>query len=914
MPLNINRLAALSSHLDTLEPLSPAEQDLWLDELAQKDPDLAEHLRSLLAVGDAAAQASFLSGVADATLRPPLVSAGERLGAWMLVEPIGEGGMGIVWRARRSDGRFDGEAAVKLLHNGLFDPEALERFRREGAILAGLHHPGIARLLDAGITEVGQPYLVLEFVDGVRIDHWCDAQQLTLNERVHLFLQVLDAVATAHSQRVIHRDLKPSNILVDQGGRVRLLDFGIARALDGEPARGLTREGAFALTPEYAAPEQFTRSPLSLGTDIYSLGVVLYELLTGCHPSGLRGVSAMDYMRAAMDSQSRLASYRAPAQREALRGDLDNILAHTLASEPSGRYATVEAFSEDLRRFLDDRPVSVRSPGLRERFLKYSRRNKAVVGIGCVAVLALLGGTAGTAWMAWRAHRHEAQALQERARANQERDIALEEMTKAQGVGELISYMTQAHPKDSPIMLDEVLIRSSRMVEEQKNLSPEQRATLLNAIGEQFALANNYRESMRVLTQALPFARKSRDPGLRAEVLTSLAWALGRGPRFGEARQLIDEALGQLPDHPRYLTARIVSLQTATQMERESGHAARSVQIAEQAVASFGRLDLPNPRLELDSRILLAQAHQAAGRLAEANHAFEQSPERVRQLELEGTITEYLVLTNWGLLSLEAGNLVQALRLFDRSRAQAKVLGLSTDPMILLGQAQGLLAQGQSGPAARLVLKAQVMADAMGDQAEGNLIRLNRLPLLRKLGDLAAADRLIAETEQRLHEAQMDDTAQAGLLRIERGLLHELRGQAAKASTLLDQGIGILEHSQNGALGLPLALTRRAEFAFRHGHLDQATADAGRALGLHQKNLGPELPSAHVGEVLLLLGDLSAAKGDPASARARYSEAARQFEPALGNLHSRTRRARLLAAGRSQPAPHGSRQNRPSHG
>jgi serine/threonine protein kinase len=267
--INPARWAVLSAHIDELLALPPPQRSRRLDDIAAHDPGTASELRVLLQSHEDASRLGFLAEPAASGVLPACAASGDVLAAWTLIEPIGEGGMGSVWRARRSDGRFEGEAAIKLLRSGLFDAATQERFRREGGILARLRHPGIAQLLDAGITSKGQPYLVLELVRGERLDHWCEARSLGVRHRVELFLQVLDAVAAAHGQLVIHRDLKPTNILVDDSGRVKLLDFGIARLLP-EPGAidqtALTLDGALALTPAYAAPEQFRHSALSMAT------------------------------------------------------------------------------------------------------------------------------------------------------------------------------------------------------------------------------------------------------------------------------------------------------------------------------------------------------------------------------------------------------------------------------------------------------------------------------------------------------------------------------------------------------------------------------------------------------------------------------------------------------------------------
>ncbi|HEY4958560.1 MAG TPA: serine/threonine-protein kinase, partial [Caldimonas sp.] len=398
-PMNVldpARWATLSPRIDELLDLAPAERERRLAAIAVADPAGADELRDLLGARDDASAAGFLSAAAVPGLVPAHVDASDPVGAWTLVELIGEGGMGSVWRARRSDGRFEGEAAVKLLRSGLFDATAQERFRREGAILARLRQPGIAQLLDAGVTPRGQPYLVLELVDGERIDRWCAARLLGVRPRVELFLQVLDAVAAAHGQLVIHRDLKPSNILVDAAGRVRLLDFGIAHLLPGQDEieqTALTRESALALTPRYAAPEQFQRGELSMSTDVYALGILLYELLTDAHPTGLpAGASALAHMQSALEGRHVGASSAAPALRRELRGDLDTILAKACALEPALRYPSALALRDDLQRHLANEPIVARPATIGYRLAKLVRRRPFETAAVAAIVVAVPAG------------------------------------------------------------------------------------------------------------------------------------------------------------------------------------------------------------------------------------------------------------------------------------------------------------------------------------------------------------------------------------------------------------------------------------------------------------------------------------------------------------------------------------------
>jgi serine/threonine protein kinase len=286
--------------LDELLDADVPQRVARLSEVRVTDPALADAVAALLDRQSAVDAEAFLEGSAF-----PVATqlAGRKLGHYTLERPIGHGGMGAVWLARRSDGRFEGTVAVKFLNLALLAGAGAERFEREGRLLARLEHPNIARLLDAGV-DADQPYLILEYVDGDVIDRWCDAHQLGLIDRIRLFLDVLAAVGHAHSHLVLHRDLKPANILVTPAGAVKLLDFGIAKLLDGPdeaPRRELTEVSGPAFTPAYAAPEQVQAGGVSMATDVYALGVLLCELLTGTHPTSAFARTPVDRLRALID-------------------------------------------------------------------------------------------------------------------------------------------------------------------------------------------------------------------------------------------------------------------------------------------------------------------------------------------------------------------------------------------------------------------------------------------------------------------------------------------------------------------------------------------------------------------------------------------------------------------------------------
>ncbi|MBI5268966.1 MAG: serine/threonine protein kinase [Burkholderiales bacterium] len=348
---------------------------------------------------------------------PPLLAPGLRLGAWEVVGPLGHGGMAEVHLARRADGAWQGEAAVKVIKRGMNSAAVLARFALEQRALARLAHPHIARLLDAGRTDDGLPYFVMEKVDGEPIDR--AAARLPVERRIDLFLQLADAVAYAHRLLLVHRDLKPSNVLVTRDGQVKLLDFGIAKALDPAETEGAehTVAGQRPFTPYFASPEQVCGEPVGTATDVYSLGVLLYLMLTGRRPYGRDADTASAAARSVLeDAPTRPSALPAPdvppsaaaaepvpdwdSLRRRLRGDLDNILLKALEKPVERRYPSVEALAQDLRWHLAGWPVSARAPSWRYRAGKFIRRNRAAVGAGAALAAVLCVGVAALAWQA----------------------------------------------------------------------------------------------------------------------------------------------------------------------------------------------------------------------------------------------------------------------------------------------------------------------------------------------------------------------------------------------------------------------------------------------------------------------------------------------------------------------------------
>jgi serine/threonine-protein kinase len=462
--------------------------------LAASDVAAHAHLLTLIASDHAAEGKRFLAADAIGDAQPlaeeiaPPDLAGERIGAWRLHRLLGAGGSGQVWLGLRCDGRHNGHAAVKLLRGAASDRQAQQRFAREARLLARLQHPHIACLLDVGESAPAQRYLVIEYVDGERIDDWCDRRRAGIDTRLSLFLQVCDAVAYAHANLIVHRDLKPSNILVGADGEAKLLDFGIAKLLEADDEAGetaeLTRAGGAVFTPEYAAPEQFSGEPVTAATDVYALGVVLYLLLSGRRPYGEGNSTPLQWAQTISASEPRRLSQAAvdkgedterraqvrgatPAQlRRSLRGDLETIIARALKKTPAERYTTVQAFADDVRRYLRHQPIRARADSTLYRTRKFVRRHRVGVGMSALALLGIGVGVASVL----RAER-----------------VAVREAARAQAVQQFLIGLFQeadpAHAQGEKRTVGDLLDRGEKNLRATLEDEPQTKLALLGALG-----------------------------------------------------------------------------------------------------------------------------------------------------------------------------------------------------------------------------------------------------------------------------------------------------------------------------------------------------------------------------------------------------------------------------------------------
>ena len=400
------------------------ERERFVEARCAGEPELLREVRAALAEDARTDAGPEPPGPFLEPERPP-----ERVGAYEVLRAIGRGGMGAVYLAERADRQFEQRVAVKVLKRGLDTSELVARFRRERQVLADLEHPGIARLIDGGETEDGRPYIVMEYVEGVAVDRWCEERRLSTRDRLELFLRICEAVQYAHGKLVVHRDLKPSNVLVTASGDPKLLDFGIAKMLDPS-APSITREqagGARFMTPEYASPEQVRGEAISTASDVYSLGALLYQLLTGRTPHDLTSRTLSEIERTVCDREpARPSAAASRAVRRELAGDLVSIVMKALRKEARRRYGSVEQLAADVRRHLEGLPVQARPDSAGYRLGKFLRRNRVPVATTGAVVLALAAGF----WNSDRLLREAREAWREEARQRGLAETRLDEVRR----------------------------------------------------------------------------------------------------------------------------------------------------------------------------------------------------------------------------------------------------------------------------------------------------------------------------------------------------------------------------------------------------------------------------------------------------------------------------------------------------
>ena len=759
--MDSGRWLRASGHLDRVLELSLQEREACLATLRAEDPESAADVAALLDEHRRLSAEGFLDSAPPIRPLEPAL-AGVTIGAYTLVAPIGHGGMGSVWLASRSDGRFEGQAALKLLNAALVGRGGEERFKREGTILARLTHPHIARLIDAGVSNTGQPYLVLEYIDGRHIDRYCDEERLGIDARIRLLLDVQAAVAHAHANLIVHRDLKPSNVLVTATGQVKLLDFSIAKPIeeDAPGATMLTHEAGAAMTPKYAAPEQVTGGAITTATDVYALGVLLYELLSGHHPAGTAPKSPSEFVKAVTETEpirlsaavssadsadtTALALKRATTPdrlRRLLQGDLETILGKALKKDPLERYPSVAEFADDLRRYIDHQPISARPDTVTYRAAKFVRRHwrsVAAVALAAVVVLGVIGFYA--------------------ARLASERDRARLEAEKASRVSELLTrLLTGADPYRDPDAkeptVQNLLDIGAERVTKELGDQPELQAEMLALIGRTF-------ERMGVLPKALPLLEQSL--------------AIGR------------RALG--PEHVRIAQ----SLNNLGVLQREMGNLAAAEPLLKESLVMRRRLLGSFDKDVAVTLVELARVLKDRGRADESEAPTREALAIRKKIfgdEHRETATSKSEL---GLLLWERGELAEAEQLFRENLATSqRLLGADHPNATAAKSSLALVLRDKGDPAAAEPLFREAL-DAnrrtLGNQHPDSAVALNNLAISVELqGRLEEAQGMFEQALQITRPQLTDEHPRVAVFMLNLARVQVERGRGAEAEPALRQ-------------------------------------------------------------------------------------------------------------------------------
>ena len=891
----------------------PAEgRAAFVGEACGSDDDLLRQVQKLLAA-DRDAQgflcvpalemaAPFVGEMMEALAESDGVAARGTVGAYRLIGELGEGGMGTVYLAERADGQFEKHVAIKLLRHGAGGEEARQRFVQERQILARLQHPSIAQLLDGGVTEDGVPFIVMEKVDGAPVTDDCARRRLGIEERLRVFLEICDAVQYAHRNLVVHRDLKPSNILVDSAGRVKLLDFGIAKILaeaeaeeGAPPPRTLLR----ALTPEYAAPEQVRGETVTTATDVYTLGVLLYELLAGQRPYRWeRGVSME---RKVLETEPRrpstgiaasgLPGIEARELSRRLRGDLDGIVLKALEKEPERRYPSAEALAADIRRHLEGLPVSARGEALLYRAGKLVRRHRLVAAAAALVLLSLVGGLVGTAWQA------------RRAAAEARKAEAVKEFLKS-----LFSASDPALAQGKERTARQLLDDGARRIETELADQPEVQSEVARLVGRVYFQLGDYERALSLLRADLEKRRRAGGPPSDTLVaaLGGVADVLEEQGRHEEAEPLYEEALAIERRRHGPRSAEVAGqLSSLAGTKYGRGDFAGGEQMYKDALAIYVETKGEDSREAANVRNSLAIVYSLAGRLPEAVELGQRVADWGVRHDGPDHPDTLVVRYNLALKLLLLGRYSDGLEIVqDVVPRQRRVLGERHARLALSLRVTARALDGLGRAEEALTPIAEAMAihrASLGDDHPQVAMDLIWQAMIE-----AHAARLV-EAERHTREALRGFAKADEVLPVERGWMDlfaggvlATAGRLEEADTHLTEAVTIGRSEGGDPSLLGSSLDASSDVARQRGQVARAVELGREALEILERTLGADHPAAHLASAHY--GAALCAEGRTADGERRLRAGVAGLERSLpaGNP-DRTRAKRLLAEALARP-------------
>jgi eukaryotic-like serine/threonine-protein kinase len=845
---------------------------------ACRDDELRREVESLLSASeddgplDRLAVALFTpqgAGAAESLAAP---REGAALGPYTLERPIGRGGMGLVWLARRTDGRFEGRVAIKFLNLALSTGTGQERFRREGSVLGRLAHPGIARLLDAGVTPSGQPYLVLEHVEGQHIDVFVTARHAGRDECLRLMRQVLAAVGHAHANLVVHRDLKPSNILVTADGTVKLLDFGIAKLLDaaGEgDGTLLTAEDGRPLTPRFAAPEQVQGGTITTATDVYALGVLLYLLLSGRHPTAENARTAAEAMHGLLATE--------PARLGL--ADLDAVLAKALHKDPRERYQTVAAMAGDIERFLRHEPVSARPDSLAYRARKFIVRNRRGVGVAGLATTMLIGATGFS--------------VAQRREAERQRDVVLLEKQRSDALREF-EHLMMSRLGDRPLTLRELLDEGRAMLERQYAGDPRFLSMLLLDVAQRYADIGDPKAATLLLARAESLALAGQGGEKLAEIRCQIAENRRLQNDTAGARQMLDRVDGMLRRRPDPY-AESVCLRSRSELEADERPEVAE-RAARRAIALRDSLGASKELGYLSLLNTLAGALESRERFREGLDIYRHLDALLDSLGRGETMSSVVVKHNMAAALTNMGEYGEAAALLHEGIARVrKADPTGRVPVQMLhsyAHSEALMWHVDSAIAYYRLLADRAHADGNRLFEIRGVLGLARAQI--RAGDLTGARESIARfralradvpPDRRLDEAQLD------------GLLARAEGDTARAREHFLNALrigGYFAGKRPVSLRPPLELAAESEITL--GRPAEALGFLAAARKISEFDSLAATHSAFLGEIGLLEGKALLRRGDTAAARTAFTRARVALANGAGPAHPHVRELDSLIA------------------
>lgn len=881
--------------LDTALDLPPAERNTWVDTLDGSYERLKPALRELLskhaAQGDAflrdLPQFTSITGISISPLSVP--EPGYQIGCYRLIRELGRGGMGSVWLAERADGVFKRTVALKLPHVTWIGGLA-ERMARERDILATLEHPNIARLYDAGVDELGRPFMAMEYVEGQSIDRYCAEHRLATEPILQLVLQVARAVAHAHSRLVVHRDLKPGNILVTADGSVRLLDFGVAKLLENQGSEQ-TQFAARAFTPEYAAPEQISGAPIGTATDVYSLGVVSYRLLTGVLPYVATGGQLE---RAITEVDAPLASTRVEDRQRGrrLHGDIDAILNRALKKDPAQRYPNVDAFARDIEYHLQGRPIEARPDSTWYRFAKFVSRNRVATGAAVAVFVAIIGGASVALWQAREAREHAARTAIERDNAR--RAAAREEAVRLYLTRMFRSSVAErgGQATTAKAMLD----RSAERVLQQYRDDPYLAGKVVETLTDLYGALEDVAGQVPLLEGYLKQAGAEADPATVALVQQKLAQAeLGRGNIQRAADLLAPAESFWNQDRTRHAEQHLEGVTIKARLLRAQGDLAGSIATNEQAIVERIALSGVN---HSETAILynsLGIALMNANRLQEATEAYRKALAIHDALGSGDDLAALIMRANVGTLSLRVGRLADAERELKHAfESQRGLAGDSAAVAASMAHYGSLLAaRGQADKALPILEEAERMAVRF--TAPASALHVQNRTYLAEAHSAAGHEQRAADI--------VNETLAMARKQFGPEHLYAQRVQLAKNSLLAnrqpaEQTLAELAdlansfRAQGPAAQLPLAkaLVVQGDLLLKQRRASDAVPLLEEAVRLREQTMWSD--SWELAEARARLGEAQLASGKP-QGRELIERSAKTLSEQLGTDHPQTQRARL---------------------